>query len=156
MILDYYKNYDQYTALVPNLREGMEFVNTLLDQPEGRYEGQHGIYAMVQVGETYDISADRIETHEKYLDVQMVLEGRERFEWEEASELEVETPYDPETDFQFYKGSGKKILATEGMFYILFPQDAHKCRGMVGETGEHYRKIVLKLPVNKEKTDVSI
>lgn len=147
MVLDYIKNYHKYSALIPNLREGMDFVNTLLDKPEGRYEAEHGIYAMVQVGETYDISADRIETHEKYLDVQMVFEGQEQFEWEEASVLEVETPYDSETDFQFYKGSGKKILATKGMFYILFPQDAHKCRGAVGGTREHYRKIVLKLPV---------
>ena len=92
-----------------------------------------------------------METHEKYLDVQMVFEGRETFEWEEASELEAETEYDPETDFKFYRGGGKKILATEGMFYILFPQDAHRCRGMAGKEGEKYRKIVLKLPVETNR-----
>lgn len=146
MILDYYKNYELYTALVPNLAEGMAFVQTLLDKPEGRYESAHGIYAMVQEGVTSDISDDRIETHEKYLDVQMVFEGEELFEWEEASQLEAETDYDPETDFKFYRGSGKQIHATKGMFYILFPQDAHKCRGKVREAGEAYRKIVLKLP----------
>mgnify|MGYP000700671900 CR=1 FL=1 len=70
---------------------------------------------------------------------------------EEASELEAETEYDPETDFKFYRGGGKKILATEGMFYILFPQDAHRCRGMAGKEGEKYRKIVLKLPVETKR-----
>ena len=121
MILDYMKNYRMYNSLVSNLEEGMTFVNSLLDKPEGRYEAEHGIYAMVQIGITSDIGKDRMETHEKYLDVQMVFEGRETFEWEEASELEAETEYDPETDFKFYRGGGKKILATEGMFYILFP-----------------------------------
>lgn len=147
MIIDYLKNYKDYTALVPNLEEGMQFVNTLLDKPAGRYEGEHGIYANVQEGMTYDITEDRIETHEKYLDVQMVFAGQEIFQWEGSSKLEVLEEYDPETDFKFYKGEGKKILATEGMFYILFPEDAHKCRGKVNEEGEAYRKIVLKLPV---------
>lgn len=146
MILDYIKNYRVYCSLIPNLEEGMALVNTLLDKPEGRYDAEHGIYAMVQSGMTFDISKDRIETHEKYLDVQIVLEGQEIFEWEEASELDVEMEYNPETDFKFYNGSGKKILATKGMFYILFPQDAHKCRGMVGAESEKYHKIVLKLP----------
>lgn len=149
MILDYYRNYSRYTSMVPGLEEGMAFVNTLLHKPEGRYEGNNGIYAMVQVGKTSDISGDRLETHEKYLDVQIVFEGEEIFEWEEASELEVETPYDPNMDFTFYKGNGKRILATKGMFYILFPQDAHKCRGKVHEEGQDYRKIVLKLPVKR-------
>ena len=151
MILDYMKNYRMYNSLVSNLEEGMTFVSTLLDKLEGRYEAEHGIYAMVQIGVTSDIGKDRMETHEKYLDVQMVFEGRETFEWEEASELEAETEYDPETDFKFYTGGGKKILATEGMFYILFPQDAHRCRGMAGKEGEKYRKIVLKLPVETKR-----
>ena len=149
MILDLIKNYKMYAPLVQNLEEAMEFADTLSDQPAGRYEGKNGIYAMVQTGKTSDISGDRIETHEKYLDVQMVLEGQEIFEWEEASQLEAETDYDPETDFKFYKGSGKKYLATAGMFYILFPQDAHKCRGKVSGEGDYYRKIVLKLPTGK-------
>lgn len=147
MIIDYLENYKNYTALVPNLEEGMQFVQTLLDKPAGRYDGENGIYANVQEGDTYDISGDKIETHEKYLDVQMVFSGREIFQWECSSQMEVLEEYNPETDFKFYKGSGKEILATEGMFYILFPQDAHKCRGQVGESGEPYRKIVLKLPV---------
>ena len=149
MIIDNMENYKKYAAFVPGLEEGMQFVRTLLDKAPGRYEGDNGIYANVQEGETYDISQDRIETHEKYLDVQMVFSGREIFQWECASRLEVLEAYNPDTDFKFYKGSGKEILATEGMFYILFPQDAHKCRGKVGEEGEPYRKIVLKLPTGK-------
>lgn len=87
MILDYMKNYRMYNSLVSNLEEGMTFVNTLLDKPEGRYEAEHGIYAMVQIGITSDIGKDRMETHEKYLDVQMVFEGgrhlsgRKRLSW---------------------------------------------------------------------------
>ena len=78
MILDYMKNYRMYNSLVSNLEEGMTFVNTLLDKPEGRYEAEHGIYAMVQIGITSDIGKDRMETHEKYLDVQMVFQGRRK------------------------------------------------------------------------------
>ncbi len=147
MILDYLKNYKNYEKMLPNLEEGMELVRSIQDKPEGRYEGKGDMYAMVQEGMTYDITDDKIETHRKYLDVQIVMEGREIMQWEGASKLEISETYNPETDFQFYKGVGKEYEITEGMFYILFPEDAHKCRGKVGKEGEHYRKIVLKLPV---------
>ena len=147
MILDYYKNYKTYVDAVPGLEEGMKFVNTLLDKPVGTYHTDGDMYAMVQEGETADISEDRMETHRKFLDVQFVFEGQEIFEWEEATQLEIRDEYDVETDFCFYYGSGKRYHATAGMFYILFPQDAHRCRGKVNETGDTYRKIVLKLPV---------
>lgn len=147
MIVDNYKNFETYVNAVPGLAEGMEFVETLLDKPVGTYRADGEMYAMVQEGVTSDISGDRMETHEKFLDVQFVFSGQEIFEWEEASQLEILTAYDEKTDFVFYKGSGKKYKATTGMFYILFPQDAHRCRGKVNEAGDTYRKIVLKLPI---------
>ena len=147
MILDYYKNYKTYVDAVPGLEEGMKFVETLLDKPVGTYRTDSEMYAMVQEGETSDISGDKMETHKKFLDVQFVFSGQEIFEWEEATKLEVREEYDDKTDFRFYYGGGKRYLATVGMFYILFPQDAHRCRGKVNETGDAYRKIVLKLPV---------
>ncbi|MCI8861823.1 MAG: DUF386 domain-containing protein [Lachnospiraceae bacterium] len=148
MILDYYKNYRTYVNAVPGLEEGMAFVQTLLGKPTGTYRTETEMYAMVQEGDTYDISSDLMETHRKFLDVQFVFSGQEFFEWEEAEQLEIETPYEEETDFVFYKGSGKSYRATPGMFYILFPHDAHKCRGAVNGQSERYRKIVLKLPVS--------
>lgn len=147
MIIDQYKNYKTYVGAVPGLEEGMAFVNTLLDKPAGTYYTDGKMYAMVQEGKTSDISSDKMETHRRYLDVQFVLFGQEIFEWEEASCLQVREEYDSETDFQFYYGGGKKVRATEGMFYILFPQDAHRCRGKINEAGDVYRKIVLKLPL---------
>ncbi len=148
MILDYYKNYHTYVNAVPGLEEGMAFVQTLLDKPAGTYHTKTDMYAMVQEGSTYDITSDRMETHRKFLDVQFVFSGQEVFEWEEAEQLEIDTPYEEETDFVFYKGSGKAYRATPGMFYVLFPQDAHKCRGAVNRQSSPYRKIVLKLPIS--------
>ncbi len=148
MVLDYLSHYEMYCPLVPNLKEGMEFVQTLKDAAPGQYwkEGSK-IYCNVQEGVTADYTDDDMETHEQYLDVQIVFRGREVFQWEERGKLTVKTPHDPETDLCFYNEDGKTIYAEEGMFYILFPHDAHKCRGKVGETGDSYRKIVLKLPI---------
>ena len=90
MILDYYKNYKTYVDAVPGLEEGMKFVETLLDKPVGTYRTDSEMYAMVQEGETSDISGDKMETHKKFLDVQFVFSGQEIFEWEEATQLESE------------------------------------------------------------------
>ena len=76
MILDYYKNYRTYVNAVPGLEEGMAFVHTLLGKPVGTYRTETEMYAMVQEGDTYDISSDLMETHRKFLDVQFVFSGQ--------------------------------------------------------------------------------
>ncbi len=147
MILDYLENYEKYEKMLPNLRKGMELVRSVEDSPVGSYDGEDGIYAMVQEGVTADISGNKFETHKKYLDVQIVMEGCECIQWENASRLDISDEYNPDADLKLYRGNGKNITISEGMFYILFPEDAHKCCGKADAQGGHYRKIVLKLPV---------
>ena len=152
MIVDRIQNYQTYCGAVPGLREGMAFVKTLTDQPVGTYSNPDypGMFAMVQEGPTCEIGQNRMESHRRRLDVQLLLDGQEAVEWEEISGLTPDGEYDPEKDFAFYHGGGRRMELSAGMFYILFPQDGHRCCGRVtGEAGEHYRKIGLKLPVEE-------
>ena len=87
---------------------------------------------------------DLFETHQTYIDLQLMLEGEEYMEWEDSSNLELEIPYEEEHDICFWKGSGKNIKITNQMFYLVFPHDAHKpCRYQ--EEPNKYRKLVFKL-----------
>ena len=130
----------------------MTFVNTLLDKPEGRYEAEHGIYAMVQIGITSDIGKDRMETHEKYLDVQMVFEGgrhlsgRKRLSWKRRRNTIRD-------GFQVLQGAERKFLPQRGMFLysVVSPRTPTGAREWPGKKGEKYRKIVLKLPGGKKR-----
>lgn len=145
MVVDYVTHYEKYAKVVPNFLEGMQFALSLKDKAAGRYE-QGDIYAMVQEGVTEAISDGDFERHEKYIDVQIMVDGEEIMEWEDMSKLEECIPYIEEKDAGFCKGKGQKFHIKKGMFYLVFPHDAHKpCRH--AEVPTIYKKIILKIKI---------
>lgn len=144
MILDYMKNIDRYGSLVGRLKEGMAFVNAVKDNEPGRYE-KEGMYAIVEKGITAKKS-DIYEAHRKYIDVQCVFYGRELVIWQDVSLLKEYSPFDKEKDLALLTGAGKSFVADAGMFYMLFPHDAHMGGGIADKACE-LQKVILKLPV---------
>jgi YhcH/YjgK/YiaL family protein len=147
MIIDNWENRFLYADLIPFYREGIAFAESLVELPAGRYESEHGIFALVQTGMTADISEQPFECHRNYIDLQWVCEGEESLEWTNLNNTTGHTPYVP--DVELVAGQGDVICIAQNQFYIMFPQDAHKCCGNVGtdrRTSCSYKKIVLKLP----------
>lgn len=72
----------------------------------------------------------RFEGHQNMIDVQYIIKGGEFIDWYSKEDLEVDGPYDEETDFQFYacpsKLSGTRIALKAGYFAIFFPEDGHR------------------------------
>lgn len=145
MILDKIENYHKYEAMVKNLKNGIDFIRISGELPVGRYEFEGG-FALVQEGETSPRQEGQFETHRNYIDVQYMAKGSELLEWNALSQMTVTTPYQPERDIEFQKGEGVVMKITEGMFYIMFPEDAHKaCCHDNDKTS--YRKIVVKCKI---------
>ena len=69
-----------------------------------------------------------LEVHNKYIDIQCMVEGIEKIYYAQRQELEAETEYDEKGDAQFLKDSDNclEFLFRAGDFAIFFPQDAHK------------------------------
>ncbi len=148
MIIDYYENHQLYEDTLELLKEGFSFIKEIENEPAGRYE-RGSMFAMVQTGTTCPVQEARLEAHKKYIDVQYMVSGQEIMEWENITKLQIEIPYDEEKDILFYKGSGSSIAIKEGMFYLVFPQDAHKPCGHIKEP-TNYKKIVLKIKVDHD------
>jgi biofilm protein TabA len=68
-----------------------------------------------------------IESHENFLDIQMLLTGRETFRWWPVKGLKVSQPYDAAKDIAFYQPAGPlaEFAATPGYFAVFLPGDAH-------------------------------
>ncbi|KIR01447.1 hypothetical protein P261_00261 [Lachnospiraceae bacterium TWA4] len=82
---------------------------------------------------------------EKYMDVQIVLEGCEEMAWAPLSELKEAIPYDELKDAARYDGERTHhMLITEGMFYVAFPEDGHKAISHI-DTPHTYKKCVMKV-----------
>ena len=98
---------------------------------------------------TYDTIPDEesfFEAHEKFLDIHIMLEGRERVEVSSPAELTVFRS-EPENDFWGYRGEGRvKLTIGPGEFLVVWPDDAHKIKMMVDHP-ETVTKAVFKIKI---------
>ncbi len=145
MIIDYFENFPSYINSVKLLEEGISFMKEIESKPAGRYE-RGNMFAMVQAGMTRPLQELKLEAHRNYIDVQYMAEGQEIMEWDNISKLKESAAYDCQRDIVFFDGSGAQLPVKKGMFYVAFPQDAHKPCGHVNRV-TYYKKVVLKIRV---------
>lgn len=147
MIVDKWRNIEFYRQAIQNLDQGIQAIQEQIHRLEiGRYTFEGG-YFMVQKGETKPMEEGLFEVHQKYIDVQIVIEGSEEVAWAAIEDLKIEVPYDAEKDVAYLSGETKHhMLISAGMFYIAYPHDGHR---PVRHTAlqQTFTKIVLKLPV---------
>lgn len=88
-----------------------------------------------------------IETHKKYIDIQLPLRGVEKIGWKPEGELqEASTPYDEANDIAFYVDRPTAYTKIyPGQFVIYFPQDGHAPG--IGEG--NIRKVIVKVQVEE-------
>ncbi|MFV0441829.1 MAG: YhcH/YjgK/YiaL family protein [Lachnospirales bacterium] len=146
MIVDSLKNIRNFDSINKDFKNIIDFALTLKDKPDGKYEiGKN--FVLVQSGKTKPIKSVPFESHLKYIDVQILLEGQEYQEWIDVDKLDLLEKYDAVKDVAFYVGEGSKIKIDSGMFSIFFPWDAHKaCVHVDGESD--FKKLVVKLKLN--------
>lgn len=121
----------------------------LAELPVGWIELEEGVRASVQRYTSFKWDENRFETHEKYFDVQYVIEGMEYCGVCKREELgDVAVPYDEENDIEFYEEPSNygKVFLNAGDFIVLAPEDAHKPRCAV-DAQIPIKKIVVKVPV---------
>ena len=89
------------------------------------------------------------ETHVKYWDLQIVIDGAEYLGWAPAARLSPAKPYDEKDDIAFYTGVGQKILLDFGTAVLLAPWDGHQPGISITRAASHVRKVVVKIPAEK-------
>ena len=150
MILDVLENAHRYLPLTNGFAKAFEFLmrSDLKELPVGRYEidGER-VYGIV----SKDIGRKKedalLETHEKYIDIQLVLAGTDDMGWKPKSSCKHPSEkYGQETDIQFFTDKPDAWLSTEsGTFAIFFPEDAHMPLISSGQI----HKVVVKVAANQ-------
>ncbi len=149
MIIDKLENWPLY-PFGPAWQKAFEFLATLTPESEEKKYTIQGddIFAMVMAYETQAPETAILESHQKYVDIQAVLVGGERFECAPIEGLEIETPYDAKKDVVFYEPSSPrpmKVNIFPGTFIMLYPQDAHMPTLMTKDQPELIKKVVIKI-----------
>ncbi len=142
------KDYEKIKELSP---EAYDFLTQKLlgkNMPVGVYPLESGGQVQVQEYKTKFRKDASFESHKKFIDVQVVLEGKEIISTSALGDLEVEIPYNPDRDIIFYKKTvnGVDHYLEAGDFLIFRPEDGHLPSLCVDEPST-VRKVVIKIPV---------
>lgn len=149
MILDVLENAYRYLALNKGFAKAVEFLlrPDLNELPVERYgiDGDR-VYAMVAKDNGRKKEDALLETHEKYIDIQLVLAGTDDMGWKAKSLCKQPSgEYNQETDAQFFADEPDVWLSIKrGTFVIFLPEDAHMPLISSGEL----HKVVVKVAVD--------
>ena len=148
MIIGKLKDLNRYIGLSNQIDEAISYVlnNDMLSLECGRYELSEDI--IVNRQQYYGKTEKFAESHKDYIDLQIVLSGRERMGYADISNLTVRVmeDYNPEMDLAKYFVSDECFYEmSEDSFALIFPEDIHRPGVKVDE--ELIEKVVLKIKV---------
>lgn len=149
MIYDTISNLKNYAAMAPEAFEKItSFLATLnADSADGKTElmGKE-LYVMVQRYNTHPFDSGKLENHQQYADVQLLLAGEEIIYYGTTDGLDSSMPYSAEKDCAFFHSRQENLTPLSlkvGNFAIFLPQEGHApgC----GDPEKNVTKVVVKI-----------
>lgn len=150
MILDTIRNAERYSYLHPLFKAAFEYIkNTdLLNAPEGKGDIADGLKYIISngTGRTAEASLAKFECHDKNIDIQLCISGRETIGWKPREKCAGPNgDYNPEKDVRFFSDAPDMFFQlTDGQFVIFYPEDVHA--PMIGEGT--IKKLVIKVKIS--------
>lgn len=149
MIIGSLKNTERVEGLAPRFKKIFDYLKShdLTEVLPGKID-LDGEYAWISVSEVQGKpqASAKLETHDKYIDIQLPLKGRETFGWQAREDLKQEQDggYNEEKDITFYADESRLYFTLQpGDFGIFFPEDGHA--PCIGEGT--IKKVVVKVKV---------
>lgn len=148
MVTDRLENAGLYFGLGKAIEVGLRFLKTdqVYELPAGRHDVDDQVFALTSEYVTKPRNSCEFESHRKYIDIQLIVEGCECIDYASRVSLSKTQKYDSAGDVSLYSGEGSEIKLEPGCFAIFFPDDAH--RPQITDTiAMPVRKVVVKVPV---------
>jgi YhcH/YjgK/YiaL family protein len=151
MIYDFLSNAETYRSVKPGIALAFDYLRKtdFAQVPNGRYELDGAkVYALVQRYQTKRLADSVWESHRKYLDIQFVVQGKERFGYVPLSDAATVTqPYDEQTDVLLYAPGTVTLPLKAGQFAVFYPQDIHAPCLAENDVPSDVVKVVVKVAV---------
>ena len=148
MIVDTLSNSDKYNSNHPLLAKAFEYIKSqdLATLADGKFEVDgDNLKAIVsnKKGMTAEESAAKFECHDKHIDIQLVIKGKEQMGWKPRGDCKnIKGEYNPDKDVWFYSDAPDMYFTlTDNQFVIFFPEDVHA--PMIGDS--EIKKMVVKV-----------
>lgn len=150
MIYDSFDNLHLYFKPDEPLYKALAFARDFdTTQGDQRYDIQgDDLFALVMSYQTKAPEESKFEAHKNYIDVQLLLAGREFLDVSLQQDLKVDQPYLREKDVVLFKSPQHygRLPLEPGRFALLYPHDIHRPGCELGAK-EQVRKMVVKIRV---------
>ena len=150
MIIDTLSNAEKYFCVHPLFAKAFKYIksiniNTIED---GNYEiigNDLRVIVSNKPGKTIEEAISKFECHNKNIDIQLCIKGKEQIGWKPRNTcIQKTTEYNADNDVTFYTDAPDMYFQlTDNQFAIFFPEDVHA--PMIGE-GE-IKKMVIKVKI---------
>ena len=152
MIFSSIKNGDTFESYPKAIQTALDYLKShdFANMEPGDYEIQgRDIYAQVFDAVTVEADSKHAESHEKYLDVQYLVSGKERLGFTKNTGNYKVKEHIKERDLIFYESVEDEgyIESRPGCFCVFFPSDIHRPEVISGESMK-LRKVVVKVSVS--------
>jgi len=149
MIIDSLSKSDKYFFSHPKFKEAFQYIRQLQvsNARPGSYVADDGIiFGTIQDAHNVVPEQAKFEGHEKYIDIQVVLEGSMDIYVTACDGLTVAENLTPKRDLLFFHTPAEwnTLHLSAGDFAVLYPGEAH-APGVVHGNGTTVRKLVLKV-----------
>lgn len=142
----------RYKGIAKNIDTAIQYIEThdLLALPKGKtiVDGDN-VYINRDTYVAKPLEECFFENHENYMDLQIVLKGKEVFAYTHITNptLKVTTPYNPDKDVTKYSCEGGVFFTLEEGFALVYTEDVHlaKCKA----DDEIVEKAVIKIKIEK-------
>jgi len=148
MIVDTLAQSERYRHLHPGFAAAFDFATSC--DIEALAPGRHVIdgdrlFVSIDHTEGRGRAEARLESHRRYIDIQLTIDGNEEIGWRPLSQCRTPAaPFDEPRDIRFYDDAPDSwVSVPRGRFAIFFPDDAHAPLGGTGLLKKAIFKIVV-------------
>lgn len=106
------------------------------------------IYVNIEEYNTKNIEVANFESHDKYIDIQLLLKGSENIYYASRDNLSVKVPYDETRDIAFYSDriQNYPYIKLDGTnFMMIYPHEAHAPQVSINGLTQKVLKVVVKI-----------
>lgn len=149
MIFDCIENLDKYVGLSVNFDKAANYIKTenLSELPLGKHNiVDEDVFVIVSEYQTKEADQCMPEAHEKYIDIQILIEGEELIGYAPLKKQKLAIEYNAENDVVFYHSKTNKFKLLPGEFAVFFPHDIHQ-PGIISKSVKTVKKAVFKIKV---------
>ena len=139
-----------YKIVSPNFEKAIEYVlgADFANMDPGKYDiDGDNVFTIVNEYTTRPFTECDPESHREYADIQIMIEGTEKFGYTPLLDQDATTPYNPERDVALYTIAEEDlsyISLPAGQFIIFFPSDIHQPEVFVHQP-DPVKKVVIKI-----------